>query len=158
MSFVFGIPDPTLFWILLVWTWKWARGKKNSPSPRRVRSRATWLLSYLALLSYLDLRSKFYKDLWSFGGVRGSKSTRLVRPSMRVVPLWSLLGASCWLIFRWPDLSWPVLASFWALLNLSNPIFIDFLQFFEPPSPPRTWKINEKPLIFLGFSLFSYVA
>ena len=35
---------------------------------------------------------------------------------------------------------------------------MDFFGFSEPQNPPGTSKINEKPLVFLGFSLFSHIA
>ena len=75
------------------------------------------------------------------------------------------LGASCWLIFR---SFLPLLASlglsqchFWhllAALSLSERIFVDFERFSKPQNLPRTSKINKKPLVFLGFLLFSCFA
>ena len=59
------------------------------------------------------------------------------------------------------SLSWPPQASLSSLLaplNLSERTFIDFFGFSEPQSPSRTSKINEKPLVFLGFLLFSHIA
>ena len=41
-----------------------------------------------------------FLSFWCGGLCAAHGITRLVRPSMRTVPLWSLLGASCWLIFR----------------------------------------------------------
>ena len=35
---------------------------------------------------------------------------------------------------------------------------IVFFLLLEPQNPPRASKINEKPLIFLGFLLFSHIA
>ena len=51
-----------------------------------------------------------------------------------------------------------LLGPFFTSLNLSKPIFIDLFLFFEPQSPPKTSKINEKPLVFIGFLLFSHFA
>ena len=75
------------------------------------------------------------------------------------------LGASCWLIFR---SFLPLLASlglsqchFWHLLaplSLSERIFVDFERYSEPQNSPGTSKINEKPLVFLGFWLFLHFA
>ena len=73
------------------------------------------------------------------------------------------LGASCWLIFR---SFLPLLASlglsqchFWHLLaplSLSERIFVDFERYSEPQNSPGTSKINEKPMVFLGFLLFPF--
>ena len=119
------------------------------------------LLSNLALLSYLDLRSKFFKDLWSFGQVRGSKIRPVALPSMIFGAFGALLGASWALlsvIFRSCSLSWPLLLSLLAPLSLSEPTFFDFFRFSKRQNPPGTLKINEKPLVFLVFLLFSQVA
>ena len=49
---------------------------------------------------------------------------------MTIVPLLALLGASCWLIFRSLSLPGPLLASFLASLNLSEPLLTLFYRFF----------------------------
>ena len=83
--------------------------------------------------------------------------------SRRAVGDLQALGASCWLIFR---SFLPLLASlglsqchFWHLLaplSLSERIFVDFEKYSEPQNSPGTSKINEKPLVFLGFLLFPF--
>ena len=78
--------------------------------------------------------------------------------SMRAVPLLDSLGASCWLIFRSLGLTGPLLAAFAVSLSRSWHLFIDFFNIFDPPNAPGTSKINEKPLVFLGFLLFSHIA
>ena len=70
------------------------------------------------------------------------------------------LGASCCLIFRSLSVPVPLLASFLTFLtslSFSERICIDLLKFFELWNPPGTSKINENPLVFLGFSLFLYI-
>ena len=56
------------------------------------------------------------------------------------------------------SLSWPLLMLFLASLSLTEPTFFDFLESPEPQNPPRTSKINEKPMVFRGVRLFSFLA
>ena len=57
--------------------------------------------------------------------------------------------------FRFLRLCWHLLASFWAFLNLSAAIFIDFSS---PRTRPEPRKSMKNQMVLPGFLLFPYIA